>query len=424
MRICLVNYRYFVSSGPERYMFGVKELLEGLGHEVIPFSVRYRANEPTPWSRYFVEPIAGDEEVRFYQHTWTPRAVRRALERAFYSPEVYEGLSRLVRDTRPDVAYVLHYLRKLSPAVLTAFHDQGVPIVVRLSDFAMVCPQAHMVLHDKICEKCVRPGPWPSIPFRCVQNSLGATIVNALAMEYACLRGYFGLIDAFVTPSRIMRQKMIEGGIPAERLHEVPTFVQPRTPRPFGERRRRLCFVGRIERIKGIVAMLSAFEMVRARGLDDLELVLAGDVTTPCARDVAERLERGVHAGVTLAGHLDRAGVDELLQSSLASVVPSLWYENMPNSLLESLACGTPVIASDLGSLRDLLEGTGAGLLVPPNDADALADAMVEAVTGGELEAMGRRAHELATGPYSPARHVEALDELLRGVASPQGAVS
>ena len=96
VKICLINYRYFVSSGPERYLFGVKDLLEERGHEVIPFSVRYRANEPTPWAKYFVEPIAGDDEIRFRQHSWTPalgatrsgtrlllaRGVRRPVRRA------------------------------------------------------------------------------------------------------------------------------------------------------------------------------------------------------------------------------------------------------------------------------------------------------------------------------------------------------
>ena len=63
VKICLVDYRYFVSSGPERYMFAVKTLLEARGHEVIPFSVRYRQNDPSPWERYFVPPIAGDDEI-------------------------------------------------------------------------------------------------------------------------------------------------------------------------------------------------------------------------------------------------------------------------------------------------------------------------------------------------------------------------
>ena len=270
MKICLISYRYFVTSGPERYLFGVKDLLEERGHEVIPFSVRYRANEPTPWAKYFVEPIAGDDEVRFRQHSWTPASVRRALERAFYSREVYDALSAELREARPDVAYVLPYIRKLSPSVLVALHDHGVPTAVRFSDFAMVCPQPHLFRNDQICELCVGGSLWPSVRYRCVQGSLGASAVNALAMYYAARKGYFGYVDAFVAPSEIMRQKMIEGGMPASRLRLLPTFVKPRAMRPFAERQ---CAASASPAAssasKGVHLLLAAFDQLQRRGVDD-----------------------------------------------------------------------------------------------------------------------------------------------------------
>ena len=155
--------------------------------------------------------------------------------------------------------------------------------------------------------------------------------------------------------------------MPAARLRLLPTFVKPRTMRPFAERRRRICFAGRVERIKGVHVLLAAFDQLQRRGVaTDVELVIAGDLDTPCGRDIQARLRRWPIRGVTLAGQLDGADVLELLESSLLSVVPSLWYENSPNSLLESLACGTPVIACDLGSMRDALQDTGAGLLCAP----------------------------------------------------------
>ena len=411
-----MNYRYFVHGGPERYMFGVKELLEAHGHEVIPFSVRYSRNEPTPWADYFVPPIAGDDEVRFRQHSWSVSSVRRALERSFYSPEVHDSLARLLRDARPDVAYVLHYMRKLSPAVLTALHEAGVPTVVRFSDFAMVCPQAHMVRNDRICEICVRRGPWPSVPFRCVQGSLGASAVNAAAMQWARRKGYFGLVDAFVAPSRIMVDKMVEGGLPAGKLHHLPTFVRAREPRPFAERARRVCYVGRIERIKGLVTLFDAWTMLHRDGLRDVELVLAGDLDTPCGRSLQQRLEERPLPGVTLAGQLDEADVVELLQSSQLSVVPSLWYENTPNSLLESLACGTPVITAELGSMCEMVCDTRAGLLFQPGDPVSLAAALGAALESPYLEGMGGEAHQLATTRYSPETHIRGLLSVLESV--------
>jgi glycosyltransferase involved in cell wall biosynthesis len=418
VKVCLINYRYFVSSGPERYLFGVKDLLEARGHEVIPFSVRYGANEPTPWAKYFVEPIAGDDEIRFRQHSWTPRSVKRALERAFYSREVYDALSAELHEARPDVAYVLHYMRKLSPAVLQALHDHGVPIAVRFSDFAMVCPQAHLIRDDRICELCVGGSLWPSVRYGCVQGSRGASAVNAVAMRYACRKGFFGLVDAFVAPSGIMREKMIEGGLPAAKLHLLPTFVRQRTMRPFAERGRRISFAGRVERLKGVHVLLAAFDELQRRGTAaDVELVIAGDLDTPCGRDIEARLRRRPIRGVTLTGQIDGTGVIELLQSSLLSVVPSLWYENSPNSLLESLACGTPVVASDLGSMRDALLDTGAGLLTRPGDHVALADAIAGALDAPEdLAEMGRRALALAGNRHSPEAHAEALSDLFDGI--------
>ena len=424
MRICLVNYRYFVSSGAERYLFGVKRLLEERGHEVIPFSIRYRQNEPTPWSSYFVAPIGADDQVFFRQHSWDPATVRRSLERAVYSREVYDALARLLRDTRPDVAFVLNYVKKLSPSVLVALHDAGVPIVVRFSDFALVCPQPHLVREGRVCELCVGRTYWPSVVHRCVQGSLGASLVNALAMTYARRRGFFDLVDAFVAPSEIMREKMVQGGLPEAKLHHIPTFVavpdggsrEPGNPR-------RICFVGRLEPTKGVEVLVDAFRLLRRRdGMADLELVLAGEANTARGVALQQRLAGLELPGLRLTGSLDEEGVRKLLRSSALSVVPSLWYENTPNALLESLACGTPVVASDLGSMRAMLDGTGAGALFRPGDAGDLAHVLAELLERpGEPARMGRRARELARERYAPQAHVEALEALFADVTSHAG---
>ena len=420
MRICLVNYRYFVSSGPERYLFSVKRLLEERGHEIVPFSVRYRRNEPSPWQDYFVPPIAGDDEVMFREHSWSLPAVRRALERAFYSREVYDALSRELREARPDVALVLKYERKLSPSVLTALRDHGVPIVVRLSDFALVCPQQHLVRDGRVCELCVGRRPLPSVRYRCVQGSFGASAVNALAVEYARRKRFLDAVAAFVAPSDIMVRKMVEGGVPPDKMHHLPTFVQARLARPRAERERRICYVGRVDRVKGIDVLLDAVELLRRGGPGhDVEVVIAGDMSTPVGEGIRARLRDRPISGVVLPGQLDEAAVIELLQSSLASVVPSLWYENLPNALLESLSCGTPVIASDLGSMHDILHDSGAGLLFKAGDPAALADALRSALDGPDAEAMGECAERLVRQRHDPGAHVDQLVDLLASVQKP-----
>ena len=152
MKIIIVNYRYFISGGPERYMFNLKELLENHGHHIIPFSIKYAKNLKSEYEEYFVPPLSSEKEVYFKDQTWSVKSFYKTIERAFYSPEVYRNLTRLIKDTKPDFAICLHFGRKLSPSVLSALHDSKVPFVVRLSDFGMICANSHMLRNEEVCE--------------------------------------------------------------------------------------------------------------------------------------------------------------------------------------------------------------------------------------------------------------------------------
>jgi glycosyltransferase involved in cell wall biosynthesis len=277
MRILSVNYRYFVSGGPESYMFSIADMLRGRDHEIIPFSVRYSRNRETPWSEYFADPIAGDDEVYFRDHSWSPRVAMRSLQRAFYAPDVYDDLRRLLDVALPDVAFVQHYLRKLSPSVLVALKDAGVPIVVRLSDYAMVCPGATMLRDGQVCRLCVAKGLSSAIRHRCVQDSAPASVIACLSMWFARWRGYFDLIDCFVSPSAIMRDEMISGGYDGSRIVVLPTFVQTDLYRLGDTRARRIVYVGRLSPEKGLETLLDAYAQVLRQGRStNIELCLAG----------------------------------------------------------------------------------------------------------------------------------------------------
>lgn len=411
MKVLIVNYRYFVSSGPERYMFGVSRLLEQAGHEVVLFSIRYKQNVPNEWSHYFVSPLAGQDAVYFREHVWTPRTIVRTLERAFYSREVYDSLRALLHAERPDVALVLCYLRKLSPSVLCALRDNGVPIVVRLSDFAMVCPQQHLVRDGKVCEVCVGRNTLPSIRHRCVQGSFAASAVNAAAMAVARRRGWFDTVDRFVAPSSVMRQKMVAGGYAVERIVHLPTFVslQPDECRP--QRLRRIVYVGRIDPPKGVGVLIDAFTALRDEAdLRDVELMVVGDDSTPEALRLKNRVQRSNLAHVHFVGRVDHADVVRFLSTSLLSVIPSLWHENLPNSLLESLACGTPVVGSNVSSIAEALAGTEAGALFEPGDPGDLSRVLSSLLRDGpRLTAMSLDARRLATTRYDPEAHLNGL---------------
>jgi hypothetical protein len=191
MKVLLANSRYFVSDRPERYLFNVSDALQTRGHEVVPLSFEYRRNLPTPYSKYFVSPLGSVGDVDFDEHATSPWTVMKALERLFYSAEVRSAVRRLLQVEQLVIAYVLHYLRKLAPTLLVGLNEEGIPIVVRLSDYQLFCPQAHFLKGVEPCRLRATAGLVPSILHRCITGSVPASFVNALATWYYRSTGNF-----------------------------------------------------------------------------------------------------------------------------------------------------------------------------------------------------------------------------------------
>jgi len=415
MRVLLVNYRYFVSGGPERYMFNVKELLEAGGHSVIPFSVAYDANMRSEYERYFASPISRGHEVYFKDHSRSLRVLRRTLERSFYSKEVYDKLCALISDTKPDCAIVLNYLRKLSPAVLKAMHDSGIPFVVRLSDYSMICANAHMLRDGRPCELCLKGSSANSVRYRCVQNSLAASAVHYLAATYHEIRGYFDLIPAFVIPSRFMLTKMLEAGWSSERLVHIPTFVDvPRIDEP--KRKGQIVYFGRLTPDKGVHLLLEALARIKSLRPDlsfDCSIVGTGD--KGYTAELKEYIKRYGLSNVFMRGQLQGNELYSFVHAAMFTVLPSLLYDNMPNAVLESLALGTPVVASNHGSFPEIIAQGKTGILFTPGSVNELGDAMIRLLEyPGLCEQMGREAIRFAQEHHSAQKHISNLLALLR----------
>jgi len=417
MRILVANYRYFVSGGPERYMFNVIDALTARGHDVLPFSIRYTRNLPTPYAPYFVEPLGSPDEVTFDEHRPSLQTTWRTLVRLFYAPDVRRAVSRMVAETKPEVAYVLHYLRKLSPSLLVALKQAGVPIVVRLSDYGMLCPEQHCLRDGAACELCVTGNLLPSVRYGCVQGSRVASGLNAVATLYHRWRRYFDLIDVFVTTTQFMYRKMEAAGFPAQRLRCIPTYVDTTRfrPPPDGKKDDYIAYGGRLERIKGVHVLIAALVQLRRTRPDlRVRVKLAGSGDAAYIAELRQAVDAGgLRETVEFVGELGAAPLADLLGKAQLSVVPSICYENLPNAALESYACGTPVVASDHGALTECVVNGETGYRFPAGDVDGLASRLAQCLDQPEaLTAMGNTARRTAETVYAPQRHIAALEEL------------
>lgn len=415
MRILLANYRYFVSSGPERYLFNVKRRLEGLGHDVYPFSINYSLNEPSDYSKYFVSPLAGADEVYFDQHRKSVGTVAKTLSRLFYSPEVERAAGRMVDELKPDIAYILYYLRKLSPSLLVGIKKRGIPIVVRISDYGMICGEHHMLRDEKPCTLCLDKGLLSEVKHRCVKGSLAVSALDVIATRFHRMRGYFDLIDRFVTTNEFMSEMMVRAGVPANRILCNPTFTDMERFHPAAapERPPYLLYVGRLDRPKGVHLLIDAMALLRDRlgeRLPHLRIAGAGHTGSYVGALEARVAGLGLGNHVTFMGAVPADQIPALFRNAYASLMPALWYENLPNSVVESFASGCPVIASDIGSLSTTVHDGEDGLLHRPDDAADIARQIARLLADPALrERLGKGARATAERAHSPDRHIERL---------------
>jgi len=421
MNILLANYRYFVSGGPERYLFNVMDKLETSGHHVVPFSVSHPDNVPSPYDHHFLSPLSKGGAVYFRELKKNPKVVAKLLGRLFYSFEARQKLSHLLSRETIDVAYLLHFLRWISPSILDEFRARNIPVVIRVSDYSYLCPQSHFLRDGDICEHCLEGSFWPSVQNRCLHGSLGVSFLNALSLSFHRHAGMWDKIDAVLCPSRFMLEKMVEGGVPHHKLFHVPTFVDSAKFTPQYEPGDYFLYFGRIAYEKGISVLVEAFRRLAAhqenRGGCRLKIVGRSN------DGERERLERMIIAqgikGVTFHDEQDLSTLHETIRKALCVIVPSVWYDNMPNVVLESYACGKPVIASNLGSLPEIVVEGKTGFLFPPGDPDHLASLLRAIAENPALACeMGRRAREDAETIYSPAAHIRRLVGIFNKLAT------
>ncbi|MBR3019908.1 MAG: glycosyltransferase family 4 protein [Clostridia bacterium] len=411
MRILLVNYRYFISGGPERMMFNVKALLESHGHEVIPFSVRSSKNVDTPYAKYFVEPIGGEDAVYYEDYKKTPKVIMQLLSRSIYSFKVKHAIQKEIRDVKPDLVYIIHMINKLSPSVIRGAKQLGVPVVMRLSDFFMFCPKFDFLRDGKICRECMTGSLVNCLKHRCVKGSLSASLIRVFAMKVHRLIRVYDDVSAFVAPSSYMAQVLRESSISEERIRCIPSFTYageadlPDCVGDFG------LYLGRLSPEKGPEVAVKAYEKLR-----DHRLVIVGDDNTEEGKRLKEYVKEKGLTNIEFRGFLQGRALHEVINASRFMIIPSICYENMPNTALEAMQYAKPILISRIGSLPDLVEDGKSGFLFECGNPDSLAQAIERMSDDGQVKEMGIVGRRLMQERFSPEAHYEKLIGLFNKV--------
>ena len=369
LKVLGVHNHYRQEGGEDRVFADEMALLRDHGHAVITFT---RHNDETVGGN----PVA-------------------TAGRAVWNRDTYRSLRRLIAAEVPDLVHVHNTWPVISPAAHHAARDAGIPVVQTLHNYRLMCPAATFLRNGNICEDCLgRSLAWPGVIHGCYRSSRAATAVIAATHAFHRGRGTFTrTVDRYIALTRFARSKFVAGGLPAERIVVRPNFVfdDPGVGTGLGGY---ALFAGRLSPEKGIATLLTAWHQIG----DRVPLRVAGD--GPLAADVAAAVRS--LPGVTWLGPLPHADVIEQMRHALFVVLPSEVYEAFPLTIVEAFAVGTPVIATDLGAMGEVIEHGKNGLHFDRGDATGLAErALRLAVDDDErahLRAGARGAYEMRYG--------------------------
>lgn len=299
-------------------------------------------------------------------------------------------LASLLRAVRPDVLHVHNTVPLISPSLYWAAADCGVPVVQTLHNFRLLCPQAMLLREGRVCESCVGRTPLAGVVHGCYRGSRTQTgVLAGMLVLHRAVGTWARKVHRYIALNDFCREKFIQGGLPAARIAVKPNFVD--LPAPSPAPRAGLLYVGRLAPEKGIALLARA-----AASLPPGSLRVAG--TGP---DIG--LLQGLPA-VVLLGALDAAQVAQEMARAVALVMPSLWFENFPRTLVEAYACGLPVLASRLGALTGLVDDGQTGRLVEAAAPAAWEQAMLAALQRPEaMAAMGVAARSRYERQYTGA---------------------
>ena len=399
MRILQVNKFYDLRGGTERVLYDLEDGLRGRGHEVGVFSAEHPRNRSTEGPLWLVP-------GRDYENPGLRDRVRHAFG-TLYDTGVRREFARALDAFDPDLVHLHNIYHQFSPSILDELHSRGLPAVMTVHDFKLVCPVYRLFRAGEICRECVgRAWPQGVIQHRCSRGSLAESTLLAFESGFhRARRSYERAISAFIAPSEFMGGVLIEGGFAAasvEVSRNAPKSVPGLADTGSRSQWPSLLYAGRLSEEKGVDLLVGA-----ARDCPSVELRIAG--AGPL--EASLRLAAAGLDNVVFLGHLDATALSAERQRTWATLAPSRWYENAPLSVIESWWAGRPVLGSNHGGLAEMLADGVAGWPVAPSDQEAWSAAFRRAAESrDDLVALGECARARAERDH---RFTDFLDRTL-----------
>ena len=396
MNILQVNKYFYRGGGSAGVFFAVSRLLEKKGHRISFFSVTDPRNDPSPFSGYFTEDVS-------FKNFRLSRLLK-FIGRLTYSTECNRKVGRLLDMNKTDLVHLHNIYHQIAPSILLEMKKRRLPVVATVHNYHLIAPN-HLLFHDnRICEATHRHKYYEAVLDRCIKNSYLASFIEAAEKYLRYLLPWeISLTDIFIAPSKFLQKKLLSYGIPAEKVEYLANFVDTAAYSPDYSAGGNILYFGRLAPEKGLSQLLQVMSR-----LPEIRLDIVGGGS--CEKQLIAEANRLNLSNVSFLGFKEGSQLKEILKKSRFTVLPSLWYEIAPLSVLESFASGKPVIATETGGIPEMVRNGENGLLVEPNNIPEMEKAVRKLWHDRELTGkLGYQARADAVKNYDSDNHYRRL---------------
>ena len=339
MRILSIHNNYQIRGGEDESRELEENLLREMDHQVDTY-------EENNHSLKSIKPI--------------PLALR-----TIWSNKAYQAVKQRLEASSYDLIHVQNFFPLISPSIYYAAKSEGVPVVQTLRNYRLLCPNALFFRNGQVCEDCLgKYVPYPGVLNSCYRKNRAATAATAaMLIAHRTLGTWTKMVDKYIALTNFAREKLIEGGIPAEKIVVKPNFVHPDPGVGTGSGGYAL-YVGRLSVEKGIDILLDAWEKLNQQ----VPLKIVGD--GPLADLVVEATKKS--PTIEWLGRKPMREVHQLMGEAIFLIFPSKWYETFGRVAVEAFAKGTPVIAAKIGAISELIDSQRTGIHFQPSCSNDL----------------------------------------------------
>ncbi len=387
MKLLLCHNYYRYRGGEDLSFEADVAMLRENGHEVVTYTVDNHDLE--------------DGESRL-----------KTAKRAIWNSSTAKEVQAILAQERPDLMHCNNLFPQISPSIYQPARKAGIPIVAALRNYRHFCANSFFYRDGQVCTKCLgRCCAYAAIRHKCYRDSrLASGVVAAMQLAHRGLGSRRNAVDAYFTPSQFARSTYISGGFKAEQIHVKTNYIHP-DPGPGVGNGDFVLFVGRLSQEKGIDTLIDAWH--RHQIQVPLRIVGEGPLRSRVEQFASENSQ------VRYLGEKEPAEVLDLMGQAKALLIPSLWYETFGRTIAESFSKGTPVIASDLGAMAELVDHGRTGYRFRSGDTEDLSNQLQRLMEQADYSTLRVAAREEYLKRFTQQVSYQQLLQIYKTVRSP-----